>query len=115
MLYYLIDWTIDYFDDSVQDEILALPDGLLARYFKMTEMMLIHGSNLGLPHTKSLNNGLFELRIKSKEGIARVFYCTKVGKQIIILHSFVKKSDKIPKHVMETALKRLKEVKENDA
>jgi len=78
-------------------------------------MMLVHGSNLGLPHTKSLSNGLFELRLKSKEGIGRVFYCTKVGKNIIGLHSYVKKSQKIPKNVMATALSRLKEVKENDS
>ena len=77
--------------------------------------MLIHGSNLGLPHTKPLNNGLFELRLKSKEGIGRVFYCTKIGKNIIMLHSYVKKSQKIPKNIMATALLRLKEVKENDS
>ena len=78
-------------------------------------MMLIHGSNLGLPHTKSLNDGLFELRLKSKEGISRVFYCTKVGKNIVMLHSFVKKSQKIPKKEIDVARKRLKEVKENDS
>ena len=78
-------------------------------------MMIIHGSNLGLPHTKSLNDGLFELRLKSKEGISRVFYCTKVGKNIVMLHSFVKKSQKIPKKEMDVARKRLKEVKENDS
>ena len=77
-------------------------------------MMLEHGSNLGLPHTKSLNNGLFEIRLKSKEGIGRVFYCTKVDKNIIMLHSFVKKTDKIPKNEMQIALKRLKETK-NDS
>lgn len=109
-----MDWTIEYYNDSVADEIFELPDGILARYLKMTDMMLIHGSNLGRPHTKSLNNGLLELRIKSKEGIGRVFYCTKVGKRIIMLHSFVKKSDKIPKHVMDIALKRLKEVQADD-
>jgi len=78
-------------------------------------MMIEHGSNLGLPHTKSLNNGLFELRLKSKEGIGRVFYCTKVGKNIVMLHSFIKKSQKIPKTEMAIAQKRLREVKENDS
>ncbi len=77
-------------------------------------MMLIHGSNLGLPHTKSLNNGLFELRLKSKEGIARVFYCTMIGKKIVMLHSFTKKSQKIPRKELQLAEGRLKEVKEND-
>lgn len=109
-----MDWTIEYYSDSVAEEILELPDGIVGRYLKLTEMMLLHGSNLGLPHTKSLSNGLFELRIKSKEGIARVFYGTKVGKRIIMLHSFVKKSDKIPKNVMDIALKRLKEIESDD-
>jgi len=90
-----MNWTIQYFNSDVENNILTLPDGLLARYLRLTDMMLVHGSNLGLPHTKSLNNGLLELRLKSKEGIGRVFYCTKVGKNIVMLHSFVKKSQKI--------------------
>jgi len=110
-----MNWNIKYFNENIENQILDLPDGLLARYFKLTDLMLTHGSNLGLPHTKSLNNGLFELRLKSKEGIGRVFYCTKVDKKIIMLHSYIKKSQKIPKNVMATALSRLKEVKENDS
>jgi len=108
-------WKIIYFSEAVENSILALPDGLLARYLRLTDMMITHGSNLGLPHTKSLSKGLFELRLKSKEGIGRVFYCTKVGKDIIILHSFVKKSQKTPKNEMDIALKRMKEVKEDDS
>lgn len=110
-----MNWKIQYFNNDVENKILALPDGLLARYLRLTDMMLTHGSNLGLPHTKSINNGLFELRLKSKECIGRVFYCTKVGKNIVMLHSFVKKSQKIPKNEMDVALKRLREVKENDS
>ena len=109
-----MNWEIVYFSPEVEDEILVLPSGLLARYLRLTDMMLIHGSNLGMPHTKSLDNGLFELRLKSKEGIARVFYCTKVGKKIVMLHCFVKKSQKIPKKELHIALDRLKEVKKNE-
>ena len=36
-----------------------------------------------MPHTKSIDNGLYELRIKGQEVIARVFYCIMVGKEII--------------------------------
>jgi len=110
-----MNWNIKYFNSDVTDKILSLPDGLQARYFKLTDMMLIHGSNLGLPHTKSLSDGLFELRLKNKEGIGRVFYCTKINKTIIMLHCFVKKSQKIPKKEIDIARKRLKEVKENDS
>lgn len=63
----------------------------------LNEAIKIANYFLGLPHTKSLSDGLFELRLKSKEGIGRVFYCTKVGKNIIMLYSYVKKSQKIQK------------------
>lgn len=94
--------------------ILPLPAGLLARYLHLTDLMIEYGSNLGMPHTKSISGGLFELRLKSKEGIARIFYCTQVGQNIIMLHSFVKKSQKTPKKELSIALTRLQEVKKND-
>jgi phage-related protein len=41
------------------------------------------GPNLGEPHTKAFGEGLFEMRLKDAEGIARVFFCTLVGKRIV--------------------------------
>ena len=87
-----------------------MPEGLLARYLRLTDLMCEFGANLGMPHTKALDNGLFELRVKGKEGIARVFFCTKIGKKIIMLHSFVKKSQKIPKNELKIAKTRMSEV-----
>lgn len=66
-----------------------------------------------MPHTKAIDNGLFELRLKSKEGIGKVFYCTLNGNTIVMLHTFIKKSQKIPARELKVALQRLKEVKEN--
>ena len=106
-------WTIEYYDQKLEGKILALPDGLLARYLHLTDLMLEFGSNLGQPHTKLIATGLFEIRIKSKEGIARVFYCTKVGKRIIMLHVLIKKTQKIPKKEVRLANRRMKEVLEN--
>jgi phage-related protein len=54
------------------------------------------------------------LRVKSKEGIARVFFCTKIGKKIIMLHSFVKKSQRTPGKEIKIAKSRMKEVKNNE-
>ena len=108
-------WRILYYNRNLEQEILNLPDGLLAKYFHLTDLMIEFGSNLGLPHTKAIDKGLFELRIKSKEGIARVFFCTKIGKKIIILHSYIKKSQKIPKRELKIAISRMNEVKENES
>lgn len=69
------------------------------------------GLNLGMPHSRAMGDGLFELRLKSKEGIVRVFYCTVVAQRIVVLHSFVKKSQKTPKKELETARRRMREVK----
>lgn len=47
---------------------------------------------------------------KGKEGIGRSLYCTIKGQEIVILHSFIKKSKKIPKKDLDLAKKRMKEV-----
>lgn len=110
-----MEWKIIYYNENLEQEIFNLPDGLLARYLHLTDLMIEFGSNLGLPHTKAIDKGLFELRVKSKEGIARVFFCTKIGKKIIMLHSYIKKSQKIPKREFKIAVSRMNEVKQNES
>jgi phage-related protein len=73
--------------------------------------MVVLGPNLGALHTKAFGHGLFELRLKGAKRIARVFFCTLVGKRIIMLHSFVKKSEKTPLRDREIAEMRMKEAK----
>ena len=109
-----ISYAIVYYSDALQAEILALSEGLSGRYFALTDRMELHGANLGLPHTKAFGNGLFELRLKSTEGIARIFYCTLLGRRIVMLHSFVKKSQKMPLHELRIAESRMKETKHAD-
>ncbi len=106
-----MDYAIQYFDESVQEEILALPDTLAARYVVLTRRMVAIGPNLGEPHTKAFGDGLFELRLKGAEGIARVFYCALIGKRIVVLHSFVKKTQKTPPKELKLAISRMKEIK----
>lgn len=103
-------YTIHYYSEDVQAEVLALPKTVLARYFSLADRMVITGGNLGEPHTKAFGGGLFELRLKGAEGLARVFYCTRAGRRIVMLHSFVKKTDKTPLAERRIAEARLKEV-----
>jgi len=70
----------------------------------------MYGPNLGMPHTRPMGDGLFELRLKAAEGIARVFFCTVVGRQIVVLHQFVKKSEKTPKRELNIARNRMREI-----
>lgn len=104
-------YTIDYYSETAQGEVLALPATLLARYFCLTDRMEEYGANLGYPHTEAFGDGLFELRLKGAEGIARIFYCTLIGKRIVMLHSFVKKTPKTPPKERRIAEARMKEIK----
>jgi phage-related protein len=106
-----MNYTFTYYSAEVQADIMALPKTLQSRYISLSARMMVHGANLGEPHTKSLGDGLFELRLKGSEGIARVFYCTLVGRRIVMLHSFVKKTQKTPVHEMKIAQNRMNEVK----
>jgi len=106
-----VDYTINYYSGAVQEQIMELPDTLAARYIVLTRRMIALGPNLGEPHTKAFGDGLFELRLKGAEGIARVFFCTLVGKRIVILHSFIKKSERTPSREREIAETRMKEIK----
>ncbi len=72
-----MNWQINYYNEKVEKAILKMPAGILARYLHLTDLMLEFGPNVGMPHTRALKNKLFELRMKGKEGIGRVFFCTK--------------------------------------
>ena len=74
-------WSIAYHTPSVQAFVLNLPESLLARYLRLADMMLEFGANLGMPHTRAMSDGLFELRIKGKEGIARVSPARSLGSE----------------------------------
>jgi phage-related protein len=104
-------WMIEYPYEDVEQFVLKLPISLSAKYFHLTDLMIEFGVNLGMPHTKALSGGLFELRVKSKDGIARVFYCTKVGKRIIMLHAYIKKTQKTPSKELRKARQRFDKVK----
>jgi len=107
-----MNWAITYYSESLQNEILDLSAGFLARFLRYADRMELYGPDLGMPHTRAMGEGLFELRLKAAEGIARVFYCTMIGKRIVMLHQFIKKTDKTPPKELAIARRRLKEIKD---
>ncbi len=106
-----MNYSIRYYSEAVRRDIDELPLTLRARYAALTSRMILHGANLGEPHTQALGDGLFELRLKGTEGIARVFYCTLLGRRIVMLHSFIKKTQKTPLKERQIAVTRMKEIK----
>jgi phage-related protein len=107
-----VNWRVTFYSAALQRELLQLPAGFVARFLRYAERMELYGPDLGMPHTRAMGSGLFELRLKAAEGIARVFYCALVGRRIVMLHQFIKKSEKTPRRELEIARKRMKEVKD---
>lgn len=103
-------WKITFFNDRVEVETLSFPKGILANFLHIAEMIEEFGPNLGKPYVGSLKGGLFEIRAKGKEGIGRSIYCTVKGREIVILHSFIKKTQKTPKKELALSRTRMKEV-----
>jgi phage-related protein len=104
-------WTITFYDDRLEIEIDNLPRGIGAGFKRLHEMLKKRGANLRMPHSHSMGNGLFELRPSGTEGIGRVFYCVMIGKRIVLLHAFVKKTRETPIKELRMAHARMKEVK----
>ena len=105
-----MNWKITFYNTKVESETLGFPSGILANFLHIAEMMETLGPNLGRPYVGSLSSGLYEIRAKGKEGIGRSLYCTVAGKEVVILLSFIKKTQKTPKKDLDLARKRMKEI-----
>ncbi|MEH6454783.1 MAG: type II toxin-antitoxin system RelE/ParE family toxin [Cocleimonas sp.] len=103
-------WNVELYE-GVEEIILDMPPKLQARMLRLLDLIEVHGANLGEPHTKPMGDGLFEVRAKAKEGIGRSLFCYLKGSNIVVLHAFVKKSQKTPKKDLDLAYERMKEVK----
>jgi len=64
------------------------------------------GWPLGMPLIRKMDKNLWEVRSSLPRGIARVFF-TVDGNQMILLHGFIKKSNKTPQNELNTAMTRL--------
>ena len=101
-------WKVTFYSERVEKETLAFPSGVLADLLHILEMIEDLGPNLGKPHTAPMGDGLFEIRAKGKEGIGRSLFAIVVNQEVVVLHSFIKKT---PKKELDKARKRLKELK----
>ena len=105
-----MNYNIQFYALSVQVAIEKWPVGIYASFVRVTEQMVTSGPNLGMPYTKAMGGGLFEIRARGREGIGRAFYCCMKGNRVVILHGFVKKTQATPVKDLRLAKQRMKEV-----
>ncbi|MCT8351704.1 MULTISPECIES: type II toxin-antitoxin system RelE/ParE family toxin [Photorhabdus] len=102
------------FHDAFKEELKSLPDSLELRMVALIKRLRENPTSLREPHSKPIEGykGLFELRAKAKDGIARSFFCYAAGKKIYLLRCFVKKTNATPLNELRIAIARKNELTE---
>lgn len=104
-------WRVETLNGEVDDEIEALPADMRAYLQRIVELIESFGlDQVHEPYLKHLQGKLWEMRLKGRAGIARALYVTAVGKRVVILRVFIKKTQKTPRKELELASSRAKEV-----
>ena len=103
-------WTISYHDLALP-EVDALPGDLRARLLILLDLVRDDGLERLPPKAfKHLDDELWELRVKGKDGIARAIYVTRTGRRFVVVHAFVKKTQKTPPRAIRLARQRAEEM-----
>lgn len=106
-----MEWHVEVLNEIVQEELDALPGDVRARLIRLSTLIKQVGlQSLREPHVKHLVGKLWEMRLTGRDGIARALYVTALGRRVIIVRAFVKKTQATPQSEIDLALKRAKEV-----
>jgi phage-related protein len=104
-------WIVETLNDVVDAELETLPADMLARFRHISQLIEEFGlERVREPHVKHLRGPLWEMRLTGKDGISRALYVTAVGRRVVVVRAFVKKTQKTPIREIELALKRAKEI-----
>lgn len=104
-------WRVEILNHRVEAELAALPVDMRARFAHIAELLVAVGpEHMHEPHVKHLGGKLWEMRMGGRDGIARAIYVLAEGRRIVVVHAFVKKTQKTPARVIRLAMERAKEV-----
>jgi phage-related protein len=107
-----VSWRVEILDRRVVRELDELARDVRQRFLRVAELIQQHGlAAMREPHVKHLEGKLWEMRMKGKDGIARAIYVTVAGERAVVVHVFVKKTQKTPVRALEIARERAKEVR----
>jgi phage-related protein len=106
----MIMWTVETLNKVVDDELESLPLDMRGRFVRVAHLIEEFGPfKVGMPHIRSLDDKLWEIRVSGRDGIGRGIYVVATGKRVVVVHVFIKKTQKTPAAALQTAIKRAKE------
>jgi phage-related protein len=106
-----VPWSFVFLNAEVKAELDALPVDTRASFERIVQLVQAFGlERVHEPYVKHIEGRIWEMRLRGREGIARALYVTTTGRRVVILRVFVKKTQKTPRHEIELARQRAKEV-----
>ncbi len=97
---------VQFLDGRVEKFIDSLEKETIARVLRTIDLLQNFGPALGPPHSKKIESHLFELRVRGRQDV-RILYAFHGGVAMLV-HGFVKKSQRIPSKEIKIARHRLK-------
>jgi len=97
---------IVFFNEEVEIFVTKLEKPTIAKVLRTIDLLERFEHQLGMPHSKNIDHSLFELRILGKQEIRLIY--TFHNNKAVILHGFIKKSQKIPKKEITAAQQKLR-------
>jgi len=112
IIFDIIAWVIEILNKAVEAELEALPEDQIAKFWWIGDLIQSHGlENVREPYVKPLKQGLWEIRMKGKDGISRALYVVRNTKRVIVVRVFTKKTQKTSRREINLALKRAEKIK----
>ncbi len=96
---------VRFFDNKVKQFVAELDMPTSAKVFRMFELLERFGHTFGMPHSKYIGKGLFELRVRGIQEVRLIYTFHKDA--AFILHGFFKKSQRIPSKEIDAARQKL--------
>lgn len=104
-------WIVEFLDGTVEAQLDALHRDFRTSFERISSLIKAHGlEQVHEPYVKHLEGPLWEMRLKGRSGNARACYVTAVGKRVVVVHVFEKKTEKTPRRELLAALKKTHEV-----
>lgn len=91
--------------EPVKEFLMSVDLKMRAKIFRTIDLLAENGTALRMPYSEHLEDGIFEIRVKSGSDISRVLYFFVIGRKIVLTNGFVKKTQKTPKNEIELAKK----------
>ena len=95
-------------DTALEKFISSLPSPTLAKTLHTIDLLEEFGPQLGLPHSRKVAPHIFELRVRGTHEV-RIFFAFHGG-EAVLLHGYIKKSQKLPKRELQTAVQKYKQL-----